>query len=326
MNKLLLEKFIQGECTAEEAELVQQWLNRHPEGLDEYLLGVWNEPITEPMPPAMEQTLLNEAASWPGYQEATLPKKLPIPRWLFRLAAAALIIGIAGWWLFRQPASPRKLTHQKVLISAAANATMRYLLPDQSVVWLKANARLQVDTQLYNHPNRTVELLAGEAFFEVQKNAAHPFIVQNGLVQTRVLGTSFSVKTGLSDSATLVTVATGKVAVSHNEKVLDVLLPGKQISVQSKTGSFSKSTVPVWLASLWKEDELPLTNAPFPELQQAMQMLYGINLHTNSRQVKARHYNIRLKRNMPVQEVIQVLALLNHHLYKKMNADTWVLY
>ncbi len=70
----------------------------------------------------------------------------------------------------------------------------RYVLPDQSVVWLKANARIKVDTQSYKQQFRTVELIAGEAFFEVQKNPAHPFIVQNGAVQTKVLGTSFSVK------------------------------------------------------------------------------------------------------------------------------------
>jgi transmembrane sensor len=326
MDKQLLEKFIKGECTAEEAAQVQQWVHQHPDLLDEYLIDVWNEPNPEPMPLAMEQALLNEAATWPGYQESQPPRNSITRRLLYWSAAAAIIIGIAGWWLFRQPGSPTQLAHQQMVITAPAGEATRFVLPDQSVVWLKANARLQVDTLVYNHPNRTVALVAGEAFFEVQKDTAHPFIVQNGLVQTRVLGTSFSVQTGSPDGAVLVTVATGKVAVSHNEKELEVLLPGKQISVQSKTGAFTKSTVPVWVASLWKEDELQLTNAPFAELQLAMEKLYGINLQTNSRKVKAQHYNIRLKRMAPVQEVIRVLALLNNHQYKKMNKTTWLLY
>jgi biopolymer transport protein ExbD len=171
-----------------------------------------------------------------------------------------------------------------------------------------------------------VELLAGEAFFEVQKDPAHPFVVQNGAIQTKVLGTSFSVQTGLPGDGVRVTVATGKVAVSHKEKLLNVLLPGKQISVQSKTGAFKENTVPVWLASLWKENELQLTNAPFTELQLAMENLYGINLKTNSRAVSVQRYNIKLNRNTPVKEVIQVLALLNQHQYKKMNNTTWLLY
>ncbi|HEX6429666.1 MAG TPA: FecR domain-containing protein [Niastella sp.] len=326
MDKLLLEKFIKGECTAEEVAQVEQWLHQHPDKLDEYLMGIWNEPIREAMPPAMEQAILNEAAAWPGYQQNTPQRKTTIHRWLYWSAAAAIIIGIAGWWFFRQPDSPTQLAHQQVIITAPAGEAMRYVLPDKSVVWLKANARLQVDTQVYNHPNRTVALVKGEAFFEVQKDTAHPFIVQNELVQTRVLGTSFSVQAGSPGGAILVTVATGKVAVSYHNKELEVLLPGKQISVQSKTGAFTKNTVPVWLASLWKETGLQLTNAPFAELQLAMEKLYGISLQTNSRAVKTEHYNIRLNRNTPVQEVIPVLALLNKHQYKKMNNTTWLLY
>ncbi len=61
MDKQLLDKYFNGECTAEEADRVQQWLDAHPEALDEYLQGVWEEPIAEPMPAAMEQSLLTEA-------------------------------------------------------------------------------------------------------------------------------------------------------------------------------------------------------------------------------------------------------------------------
>jgi transmembrane sensor len=327
MDKQLLHKFIKGECTAEEADLVQQWLDAHPEALDEYLQGIWDEPIAEPMPAAMEQALLTEAATWPGYKGTTMTPKTS-RRWMYWSAAAAIIIGIAGWWLFapEQNFSSKRSDRQSTVVTIATTGTQRYVLPDQSVIWLKANTRVVVDTQAYKQQFRIIELVAGEAFFEVRKDPAHPFIVQNGAVQTKVLGTSFSVQAGLADEAVRVTVATGKVAVSHNEKLLNVLLPGKQISVRSKTGAFTESTVPVWLASLWKENELQLTNAPFSHLQLAMENLYGIRLKTNSKDVSAQHYNIKLNRNTPVQEVIRVLALLNQHQYKKMNNSTWLLY
>jgi ferric-dicitrate binding protein FerR (iron transport regulator) len=327
MDKQLLDRFIKGECTAEEAARVQQWLDEHPEAFDEYLQGIWEEPVTNPMPAALEQSLLTGAANWPGYQETTMAPKTN-RHWLYWSAAAAIIIAIAGWWLFapQQRFTTEQAGQQSTIVAVSATATQRYVLPDQSVVWLKANARMRVDTQTYKQRVRMVELLAGEAFFEVQKDPAHPFVVQNGAIQTKVLGTSFSVQTGLPGDGVRVTVATGKVAVSHKEKLLNVLLPGKQISVQSKTGAFKENTVPVWLASLWKENELQLTNAPFTELQLAMENLYGINLKTNSRAVSAQRYNIKLNRNTPVKEVIQVLALLNQHQYKKMNNTTWLLY
>lgn len=327
MDKQLLERFINGECSAEEATAVQQWIDQHPEAFDEYLQGIWEEPIAEPMPVAMEQALLTEAATWPNYQQTTMTPKTT-RRWLYWSAAAAILLLIAGWWLFApQPQhDTAKQSQPSSVVTIAATGTQRFVLPDKSVVWLKANARLQVDTQAYNEKFRIVELIAGEAFFEVKKNPGHPFIVKNGTVQTKVLGTSFSVQTGLPGNAVQVTVATGKVAVSHNEKQLDVLLPGKQISVQSKTGAFTENNVPVWLASLWKEKELQLTNTPFTDLQLAMKMMYGIELKTNSKAVSMQHYNIKLIRNTPVQEVIQVLALLNQHQYKKISNNAWLLY
>lgn len=328
MDKQLLERFINGECSAEEAAEVQQWIDRHPEAFDEYLQGIWEEPIAEPMPVAMEQALLTEAANWPNYQQTTMTPKAT-RRWLYWSAAAAIILLITGWWLFapqEQYDTAKQSQPQQTIVTVAATGTQRFVLPDNSVVWLKANARLQVDTQAYNEAFRIVELVAGEAFFEVKKNPAHPFIVKNGTVQTKVLGTSFSVQTGLPGNAVQVTVATGKVAVSYNEKQLDVLLPGKQISVQSKTGAFTENNVPVWLASLWKEKELQLTNAPFTDLQLAMKTMYGIELKTNSKGVSTQHYNIKLIRNSPVQEVIQVLALLNQHQYKKISNNAWLLY
>jgi transmembrane sensor len=328
MDKQLLEKFIKGECSAEETARVQQWLNEHPEALNEYLRSIWDEPVSDPMPAVMEQELLNEAATWTGYQGKAIPKRPIIRRWVYWPAAAAIIIAIAGWWLFapQRSKTPEQPLQQPVAITITAGKTERYVLPDQSVIWLKANTRLQVDTQLYNKPNRTVTLLAGEAFFEVQKDPVHPFIVQNGSVQTKVLGTSFSVQAGTSGETVQVRVATGKVAVSHREKLLGVLLPGRQINVKAKTGEYTQRAIPVWMASLWKENELQLTNASFTELQMAMEALYGITLQTTSREVKGRNYNIRLTKSTPVQEVIQVLALLNQHQYRRMNDSTWLLY
>ncbi len=123
-----------------------------------------------------------------------------------------------------------------------------------------------------------------------------------------------------------VTVATGKVAVSHSEKLLNILLPGKQISVQSTTGAFTESTVPVWHGLFMEGNRITTNQCPFAELQLAMQSMYGIELQTNSGEVKARHYNIKLNRNTPVQEVIKVLALLNQHQYKRMTNTSWLLY
>jgi transmembrane sensor len=330
MNKQLLEKFVKGECTAEEAAQVQQWMDEHPEQLDAWLQEIWQEDSPATMPAAMEAALLEEAAAMPGFVSTQPTAKIIKSRRLYWSAAAAILISIAGWWWMqgsrhRQPDKNVIVQHIQTII-APAGQPYRFVLPDQSVVWLKANARLQVDTQSYKQAARTVQLLSGEAFFEVQKDKAHPFIVQHGAVETRVLGTSFSVQTVAGNGTVQVTVATGKVEVSHRKKVLDVLLPGKQISVQPQTGVYTKQQVPVWMASFWKEASIQLTNAGFEELTLAMSTIYGVQLQTNNPLVKKKNYNIRLDKSMPVQQVITVLAILNHNQFEKLNNTTYLLY
>jgi transmembrane sensor len=305
MDKLLLEKFLQGACSAEEAALVQQWMDEHPEEVDAWMQSIWEQDVTEPMPVKMEMELREEFPS------------VPVRRFhWWAAAAAAIIICIAGWWWM----TPRVNTPLNTIVTISSG---HYVLPDQSVVWLKDNARLQVDTAAYQKAERLVTLLSGEAFFEVQKDKAHPFIVQHHDVQTRVLGTSFSVRAG---DTVQVTVATGKVQVSHHQKVLDVLLPGKQIRVQPATGAFTQQEVPVWMASLFTKNALQLTNAGFDELALAMNTIYGITLQTNNKAVQQKNYNIRLDKAMPVQQVMEVLALLNKNQYKKLTPSTYLLY
>lgn len=304
MDKLLLEKFIKGECSAEEAARVQQWIDDHPKEVDIWMQSIWEQDVAEPMPAKMEMEI----------REAFPPVQRRLYWWA--AAAAAIIICIAGYWWM----TPKVNTPVNTIVTIGSG---RYLLPDQSIVWLKDNARLQVDTAAYKKAERLVTLLSGEAFFEVQKDKAHPFIVQHHDVQTRVLGTSFSVRTG---DTVQVTVATGQVAVSHRRKLLNVLLPGKQISVQSATGQFTKQEVPVWMASLWKETAVQLTNASFDELALAMHTVYGITLQTNTTTVQQKNYNIRLDKAMPVQQVMEVLALLNHNQYKKLTPSIYLLY
>ncbi len=62
--------------------------------------------------------------------------------------------------------------------------------------------------------------LKGEAFFNVAKNPARPFLVYYNNLVTQVLGTSFIVKTNPKTNNIEVTVKTGKVQVYENTNLL----------------------------------------------------------------------------------------------------------
>jgi transmembrane sensor len=90
-------------------------------------------------------------------------------------------------------------------------------LIDGSVILLNTNSRLQVN---YEHNQRDVVLMTGEAHFEVAKDPSRPFVVKAGEGMVRAVGTAFSVR--INPEALKVTVTEGKVALRTVEpQVLD---------------------------------------------------------------------------------------------------------
>ncbi|MRG44165.1 DUF4974 domain-containing protein [Chitinophaga sp. SYP-B3965] len=302
MDILLLEKFIKNECTAAEAEQVKAWLAEHPDAVEEYMARAWKEEISHPMPAAMEQAIL---------AKIPLRRTRRITTWLS--AAAAVLILVTGSWFFL---SQRTASSSMVTLTAG-----KFILPDKSAIWLKENSRLQYDSLAFGKEDRAVTLLEGEAFFDVQQDASHPFLVNSKGVETKVLGTSFSVK---MQQKVTITVATGKVGIRYQGDELGALTPGKQMLV-AENGTVERKDQPEWLAGIWKETSLQLTDAPYEDLGLVLEQFYGIRLETASSKVRRQRYNIQLKRETPAEEVIHVLGLLNGITYEKKDAITYMI-
>jgi transmembrane sensor len=82
-------------------------------------------------------------------------------------------------------------------------------LPDGSTVDLNSRSRIEIR---YSNRSRNVELLQGQALFNVTTDPARPFVVNSGNTRVRAVGTQFDVyrKRG----GTVVTVVEGRVAIA----------------------------------------------------------------------------------------------------------------
>jgi transmembrane sensor len=90
------------------------------------------------------------------------------------------------------------------------------VLPDHSVVELNTQSEIRV---AFTAAERRVELIRGEAFFDVAKDPSRPFIVVTDLATARAIGTRFSVYR--SQTGTIVTVAEGRVLVRDKQAASD---------------------------------------------------------------------------------------------------------
>lgn len=91
----------------------------------------------------------------------------------------------------------------------------RLVLADGSVVYMNSASRLKYPVR-FTGGERLVEL-EGEAYFEVTKNEAHPFVVRTKRLDVTVLGTGFNVMAYRKDARTEVTLVNGKVDVTSGK-------------------------------------------------------------------------------------------------------------
>jgi transmembrane sensor len=119
-----------------------------------------------------------------------------------RVAAAAMVgaLAITSVLVWQEERHP--------LYATDVGERRSITLIDGSTVDLNARSKLRIE---FTKAERRVELLEGQALFQVAKNKARPFIVQSGDATVRAVGTEFDVYR--KDSGTTVTVLEGKVAV-----------------------------------------------------------------------------------------------------------------
>jgi ferric-dicitrate binding protein FerR (iron transport regulator) len=336
MDIELLENFLQGRCTADEAAVVKAALDKDPALLETYLreaaeeaglmevrsgvgregrlVGV-DQPVAACMPVDMERALL--ASFRDGkVQGIGVEEKIPsIRRWIWWPAAAAAVIGIVvtGWL-----SGMFGTAHDYVLLEAKTTVK-QVRLADGSMVWLRPGSRLRLDQKAFGMKERLIELQKGEVFFDVVHDPNRPFIVQTGRVKTTDIGTSFDIMRE-EENDVVVTVATGEVKVSHDQKELGHVLPGNQVSVAAGTGKFASRVLPSWMAYIWKENYIQLNNVPFDELVMAIQQMYGVSLQTREERIGRQTFTMQLSRKTAGEEVIKVICLFNQNQYRK-NAD-----
>jgi transmembrane sensor len=96
----------------------------------------------------------------------------------------------------------------------AEDSVRLFILPDKSKVYLNKNSTLQYPENFMSKERTTY--LTGEAFFEVTRDSL-PFVVNCGGIKTKVLGTSFWLRS-VNDNRVEVSVSSGSVEVLGAKK------------------------------------------------------------------------------------------------------------
>jgi len=226
---------------------------------------------------------------------ATFPKK----RWWYVAASILIVVvGITGYILQNDDKGSRQfayhvVTPSKHLIESVntSEKPIRLKLPDESIVELAPNSRIGYPNNFDSSDTRDV-YLSGEAFFTVTKNPARPFRVFANEIVTKVLGTSFNIRSFETDTVIQVTVRTGKVSVSSqtnetkNSKSTTqlggiILTPNQELVYKRSEQKFQKTLLEEPTEILPKtayQESMLYEEAPLEKVFSQLSKNYGINI------------------------------------------------
>lgn len=236
VTKQLLRKYIDGDCSAEEEQLVMNELTDNTalaEQLNALLDESWDDASQHHTPDIaadrVHASLRHQL--YPDHQRSVRWRRL----WRSAAAAALLIILLSTWMFQKQSgdviASNENADKYRVIehLENHELVNQTYTLPDRSLATLKPGSSLDYEKDFA--AGRYLEL-KGEGFFDVQKDTAHPFTVQAGTLAVTALGTSFRVSDLADPGHIMVQLYTGKVKLTQPAMAKAfkpvILTPGQQ--------------------------------------------------------------------------------------------------
>jgi ferric-dicitrate binding protein FerR (iron transport regulator) len=171
-------------------------------------------------------------------------------------------------------------------------------------VWLEPGTTVRYRKDLGN-ADREIELADGKAFFSVRKHAKLPFLVKTpGGVQTKVLGTEFTVKAYAQSNEVQVMVSEGIVQVSDSTVILGILKANQQLSYQQDAHTIKRTdNVP----EDWRTGDIVLNNAPFAEVARILETRYGLQVVFKAADVATYRFNLRISKNTAAADMLEML-------------------
>ncbi|QNN40601.1 FecR family protein [Pedobacter roseus] len=242
--------------------------------------------------------------------------------------AAVLAIALAAVLLYNRG---NIFSTQPDLLSVQTKAAevKTIVLADGSTVKINAGSSLKYPARFKNDTREVY--LSGEAFFEVQKDAAHPFIVHTEQLAIKVLGTQFDVKAYKNDTFTETTLIRGKVSVSleNNSDQTFILKPNDKFILSNGKGSVSQLTLfngagaDKIVETAWLNHELIFKNNRFDEVAKLFERWYGIKVNFKEPELKAIQFTGHFEKES-LTEALNVLKLIENFNYSVKGKNVYI--
>jgi ferric-dicitrate binding protein FerR (iron transport regulator) len=365
----LFSRKLTGEASQEELMELQQYVDEHPsfqyemESLEQlwvqdsqsdrdyleatYLLHIEKMKKLGVEPKHMDESAESEELFQPSFYQRNKRRMLAAVAVCVMVLAAIPFINRKAAGAETIAATEAKAIHKVIATPNGKNTSFK--LPDGSTVWLNAGSKLDY-SKIYESGNREV-YLTGEAFFDVVKNPARPFIIHTSSIDVKVLGTKFNVKAYPEDKTVETSLVQGSVEVfvknRPGEKYL--LKPNQKLVLLNEEQAVAKSSLvnnrkdinlpiiaithltypkndTLATETSWTRNKLSFEGESFVEIAKKMERWYDVTITFKNQELEEEALNGDFSKET-LQQALEALRFTNNNSFRyKIEGKTVIIY
>jgi hypothetical protein len=179
-------------------------------------------------------------------------------------------------------------------------------LSDGTKVWLNSESQLKYPESFIDGQTRQVELVYGEAYFNVSPSTEHKgakFRVFNNAQEVEVLGTEFNIKAYKDETNIYTTLLEGKVAI-NTEYLNKVLKPGEQSNFDITLNTVQISEVDIFREVSWKDGTFSFKHKSLKDIMTVLSRWYDMDVVFRNKEIENVTFNGTLYKNQSIEEIL----------------------
>ncbi|OQP63980.1 hypothetical protein A3860_21395 [Niastella vici] len=191
------------------------------------------------------------------------------------------------------------------VLSTARSGQYEVVLPDGSHVWLNAASAIRFPAS-FTGKERSIELL-GEAWFDVQHADKIPFVIHSGNMVTSVMGTAFDIKAYPGEQSMTVAVQRGIVKVQSGNRLLAMLVKGRQVKVMANASAV-QSNIDTAIIAGWKKGNLYYKDEQLADIVADLQRVFNASIQINKASLKEEITTVSFNKNTGLAKALAIIC------------------